>query len=271
MKNNKIVKEYAEVQYKTHQNLTNRMKLWSYGSNPESLQKWVFSKIQLREHERVLELGCGTGQLWLENFKNVPSTCSIVLSDFSKKMLSKARENVQPLNLPIKFEIIDAEKIPYPNQIFDVVIGCHMLYHIPNIEKTLIAINRVLKPGGRFISTTISRQHIRELMNFLSEFRLYSDERLKLFSEFRNETGREVLKPFFTEIELYEYINHVNITSIEPLMRYIETMFPKEHNPNFQEKMRQVEEAIIKILEKRSLFNIKGITGLFEAKKPIKT
>ena len=87
------------------------------------------------------------------------------------------------------------------------------------MSKSISEIYRVLKPGGRFISTTISRQHIRELRDFLSEFELYSVEKMKLFSEFRNETGIEVLKPFFAEIELYEYINHVNITSIDHLMR----------------------------------------------------
>jgi len=271
MKNNKTVKEYAELQYKTHQNLINRMNLWSYGTNPESLHKWIFDKIQLQEHERVLELGCGTGQLWLENCKNVPSTCSIALSDFSKNMLDKAKKKLKSSKLPIKFEIIDAERIPYPNQIFDVVIGCHMLYHVPNIERALISINQVLKPNGRFISTTISQQHIRELKNFLSEFGLYSEEKMKLFSEFRNETGREVLKPFFDEVEFYEYINHVNITSVDPLMRYIESMFPKEYNPNFQEKRPQIENAIIKIFEKKSKFEITGISGLFKAKKPLKT
>jgi ubiquinone/menaquinone biosynthesis C-methylase UbiE len=271
MKNNRTVKDYAELQYKTPQNLTNRMNFWSYGSNPESLQKWIFSKIQLRDHECVLELGCGTGKLWVENFRNVPSTCSIVLSDFSEKMLSKAKENVQSLNLPIKFELIDAEKIPFPDQSFDVVIGCHMLYHIPNIEKALIAINRVLKPGGRFISTTISQQHIREIKDLLSDYGLYTTERMNFFSEFRNETGRGILKSFFEEIVLYEYINHVKITSIEPLMRYIESMFPKEHYPNFQDKKHQVKEAIIKVLEKKSVFEIKGIAGLFESKKPTKS
>ena len=270
MNNNTSVKEYAELQYKTGNNLIKRLNLWSFGSNPESLQKWIFSNLQLQEHERVLELGCGTGQLWLESSIKVPSTSSIVLSDFSKKMLNKAKENLIPLNLPISFEIINAEEIPYENQTFDLVLGCHMLYHIPNIENALIGINRVLKPGGRFISTTISRQHIRELINFLSEFGLYSEEKMELFSEFRNETGKEALKPFFAEIELYEYINHVKITSIEPLMNYIESMFPKEHYPDFQEKAPQVEEAIEKILKKRTAFKIKGITGLFEAKKPIK-
>ncbi|MFX0001805.1 MAG: class I SAM-dependent methyltransferase [Candidatus Hermodarchaeota archaeon] len=269
MKNNNTIKEYAELQYRTHQNLTNRINLWSYGSNPETLQKWIFSKIQLQKSERILELGCGTGQLWLENFRNVPSTCSIVLSDFSKKMLSKAKKNIQALHLPIKFEIIDAEKIPYPNQSFDLILGCHMLYHVPNIERALIEINRTLKPNGRFIATTISQYHIQELKNFLSEFGLYSEEKIKLFSEFRNETAREVLNPFFAEIEFYEYINQVIITSVDPLMKYIETIFPKEKYPNFQKLKPQIEEVIIKILEEKSKFQIKGISGLFKAKKPI--
>ena len=268
MKNRNLIKEFAEQQYKTSQNLSARMNLWSYGSNPESLHKWIFTKIQVQENERVLELGCGTGQLWLENFNKIPSTCSIVLSDFSKEMVSKAKENLQTLNLPIEFEIVDAETIPYPNQMFDAVIACHMLYHVPNIQKALTSINRILKPGGRFISTTISQRHMQELKEFLSKFGLYSEEKKKLFSEYKNETGREILKPFFSEIKFYEYVNQVNIPSVDLVMSYIESMFPIENFPDFKEKKLEVEKSLLKILEKRSNFKITGISGLFEAKKP---
>jgi ubiquinone/menaquinone biosynthesis C-methylase UbiE len=96
MKNRKTIKEYAEQQYKSPQNLKTRMNLWSYGSNPESLPRWIFSKIGVQEHERVLELGCGTGQLWLENFKQIPSTCSIIITDFSKEMVNKAKKTCNP-------------------------------------------------------------------------------------------------------------------------------------------------------------------------------
>ena len=268
MNNKNRIKEFAEQQYKTHQNLNARINLWSYGSNPESLQEWIFSKIQIQEYERVLELGCGTGKLWYENFNNIPSTCSITISDFSEEMRNKAKENLEPLNLPIEFEIINAEKIPYPNQTFDVVIGCHMLYHIPDIQKALTSVNRILKPGGRFITTTVSKKHIQELKEFLSDFGLYSEMKMKFFSEFRNETGNEVLTPFFSEIKFYEYINEVNISSVDPLMNYIESMFSIEEKPDFQENKVEVEKAIEKILEKRSRFKITGISGLFEAKKP---
>jgi ubiquinone/menaquinone biosynthesis C-methylase UbiE len=272
MSNRKTIKEFAEQQYKTSQKLNSRINLWSYGSNPESLQKWIFSKIQLQENERVLELGCGTGQLWFENFNKVPSTCSIILSDFSKEMVNKAKENLGQQNLPIEFEIIDAEKIPYPDNNFDVVIACHMLYHIPNIQKALRSINNLLKPEGRFIATTVSKNHLQELKDFLFEFGIYSQEKTwgKNFSEFRNETGREVLIPFFSEVKFYEYINEVKINSVIPLMNYIESLYTGEELAVFNEKKKEVEIALSKILEKKSEFKITGISGLFEAKKPKK-
>jgi ubiquinone/menaquinone biosynthesis C-methylase UbiE len=272
MKKYESIKKYAKVQYNNHLNLNNRINLWAYGSNPESLQKWIFNKIQLQKNEKVLELGCGTGQLWVENYRNIPSTCSIILSDFSENMLNRAKTNLESLDLPINFEIINAEKISYPNKTFNVVIACHMLYHVPNIEKTLLSINRVLKPNGRFISTTISQKHIRELMDFLSEFGLFSgfrEGKSQFFNEFRNETGREILKPFFRDIELSEYINPVNITSSSLLINYIDSMFPKEYYPNFKSIRPQIEDAISKIIEKNSKFKITGITGLFNSKKKI--
>ena len=68
-----------------------------------------------------------------------------------------------------------------------------------------MSINRILKPDGRFISTTVSQQHILELKDLISEFGLYSEQMWDLFTEFRNETGGEVLKPFFSDIFVLIY------------------------------------------------------------------
>ncbi|MFX0205912.1 MAG: class I SAM-dependent methyltransferase [Candidatus Hodarchaeota archaeon] len=148
MNHKNVIKEYAELQYSTPSFLIDRMNLWSYGSNPVPLQKWIFSKLQLQGNEQILELGGGTGQLWLENHHQIPPTCSITLSDFSQEMVKSAKENLKSLNLPMKFEIIDAETIPYGDETFDLVLGCHMLYYVPNIRRALDSISRVLKSGG---------------------------------------------------------------------------------------------------------------------------
>jgi ubiquinone/menaquinone biosynthesis C-methylase UbiE len=183
-------------------------------------------------------------------------------------MVNTAKKNLANLKLPIEFKIIDAEKIPYPDQSFDVILACHMLYHIPNINKALTEITRVIKPNGRFISTTVSRNHIKELTDFLHQFNLDIEMKNELFSEFRNETGKEILEPFFNEIEFFEYINPVNISSIEPLIKYIESMFQKGYYPHFQEIKPKIEKKLIKIINKDSVFKMKGISGLFQAKKP---
>ena len=62
----------------------------------------------------------------------------------------------------------------------------------------------------------------------------------------------------------------MKMTSVAPLINYIDSMCPKERYPNYQELKPQIEDAIIKILEKNSRFEITGISGLFIAKKPIK-
>ena len=71
------------------------------------------------------------------------------------------------------------------------------------------------------------------------QFDLDIEMKNKFYSEFRNETRKEILEPFFNEIQLYEYTN-------KP----------------------EIEKAIKKIIKKFSLFKIKGIYGLFQAIKP---
>jgi ubiquinone/menaquinone biosynthesis C-methylase UbiE len=266
MNHKNAIQEYAEQQYSTPSFLIDRLNLWSYGSNPVPLQKWIFSKLQLQGNKRILELGCGTGQLWFENQNEIPPTCTFILSDFSQEMVESAKKNLKSLTFSKKFEIIDAaESIPYEDQTFDLVLGCHMLYHVPNIQQTLESIHRVLKSGGFFITTTVSQRHIFELTEFLLQFNL--QDKKNIFSDFHNENGLEVLQPYFAEIEFYEYINNVIIRSINPLMRYISSMYPQETYPDFEQKKGDIRKAIQDILNQKSVFHISGITGLFKARK----
>ena len=47
--------------------------------------------------------------------------------------------------------VADAEGIPYDDNTFDLVVGHAVLHHIPDVEKSLREVLRVLKPGGRFV------------------------------------------------------------------------------------------------------------------------
>ena len=76
----------------------------------------------------ILELGCGSGDLWFDNEARVPQSCEIVLSDFSPTMLSNAQRNLRHLDRDVTFEQFNANALPIDNDTFDIVIANHLLF-----------------------------------------------------------------------------------------------------------------------------------------------
>jgi SAM-dependent methyltransferase len=66
-------------------------------------------------------------------------------------MVAVALRNAESLGLDVDGRVADAETIPYPDASFDVVVGHAVLHHIPDVERALREVLRVLRPGGRFV------------------------------------------------------------------------------------------------------------------------
>lgn len=100
---------------------------------------------------RVLEVGVGTG-LSLQHYKPELQVTGI---DFSHDMLAKARKRVAELNLPqvAALRQMDARMLDFPDNSFDTVAAMHVLSVVPEPERVMSEIARVLKPGGRVVIT----------------------------------------------------------------------------------------------------------------------
>ncbi len=59
----------------------------------------------------------------------------------------------------VRAEVADANHLPYADGTFDAVVAMWMLYHVPNLDRTLAEARRVLRPGGVLIAVTNGRQH----------------------------------------------------------------------------------------------------------------
>ncbi|MBO0792518.1 MAG: class I SAM-dependent methyltransferase, partial [Ktedonobacteraceae bacterium] len=129
--------------------------------NPYGFHRWVFDHFTLNEGSQVLELGCGPGGLWRSNRQRIPTNWQITLTDFSPGMLQEARALLGEERFT--YEVADAQALPFADESFDAVIANHMLYHIPDLNRALGEIQRVLKPSGHFYATTFGREHLREL------------------------------------------------------------------------------------------------------------
>jgi ubiquinone/menaquinone biosynthesis C-methylase UbiE len=135
-------------QYRDASNLNVRMALHQrFGTAKVPWHRWVFDQFHLPPEARVLELGCGPGQLWVQNMDRVPADWAVTLSDFSLGMVEQARDNLAASDQPFTFERCDAQALPFADGSFDSVIANHMLYHIPDRQRVYAEVRRVLKPG----------------------------------------------------------------------------------------------------------------------------
>lgn len=101
-------------------------------------------------YERAMELGCGTG-FFLLNLMQGGVIEEGSVTDLSPGMVQVALNNAEHLGLPVDGRVADAERIPYEDETFDLVVGHAVLHHIPDVPVALREVMRVLKPGGRFV------------------------------------------------------------------------------------------------------------------------
>ena len=101
-------------------------------------------------YDSALELGCGTG-FFLLNLMQAGMAKRGAVTDISPGMVEVAVRNAESLGLEVTGRVADAERLPFDDDTFDVVVGHAVLHHIPDVELSLREVLRVLKPGGRFV------------------------------------------------------------------------------------------------------------------------
>jgi len=98
----------------------------------------------------ALELGAGTGFFSL-NLKQAGVLADVHVTDLSPGMVEAAQGNAEKLGFTVEGRVADAERIPYDDNTFDIVVGHAVIHHIPDVEAAFREMLRVLKPGGRFV------------------------------------------------------------------------------------------------------------------------
>jgi len=106
----------------------------------------------IQKGEAVLDIGCGVGADTLIAADMVGPEGKVVGIDMIPAMLKRAKENLQRTDFKnVTFMEASAEKLPFPNEDFDVVISNGVFNLIPGKVKALSEVYRVLKPGGRMM------------------------------------------------------------------------------------------------------------------------
>lgn len=100
--------------------------------------------------DRSLEVGAGTGYFSLHLLMSgvvARATCT----DISPGMVEALEQNAERLGLEVEALIADAERLPFEDESFDIVVGHAVLHHLPDLEQAFSEFHRVLKPGGTIV------------------------------------------------------------------------------------------------------------------------
>lgn len=146
-------------------------------------------------HKQVLELATGTGLIAKHI---VRSADHIEAIDASQEMIEQAKQGVKSTKL--HFSVQDMFHLPYADQSFDVVIVSNALHIVPEQERALVEIRRVLKEGGILIAPTFTHADnssfgkVKAFFMKLAGFPLHSKWTSHEYLAFLRENGWTVRK-----------------------------------------------------------------------------
>ena len=221
--------EYLRTQqYANSGNLGARIALHErFSTNTYDLHHWLFDLLLATAPKaaQVLEVGSGRGDLWAKNAARIPAGWQVTLSDFSEGMLADARAQIGTASERLRFEVADAQRLPFEEASFDVVLAHFMLYHVPDRAQAIAELRRVLKPEGVCFAATLGQQHMRELFEAGAKMapglETVGQQNTRSFSL---ENGAEQLEGSFAEVQRIDYASDLRVTEIEPIMDYVQSM-----------------------------------------------
>lgn len=205
--------ELVRREYADESRFAVRAAAWANANGPDS-RELAFTAVAEVCPRRVLEVGCGRGELAERVLREVGA--EVVALDQSERMVDLTRER------GVETELGDVQDLPFADGSFDCAVAAWMLYHVPDLERALGELARVLRPGGRLVAATNSEHNLRELWGPLGDA-------ARRVHPFNAENGEELLRRHFDHVETRAAVGTVTFRNWEAARAYVEASTVRAH------------------------------------------
>ena len=194
-------------QYASEANLEARRSLYADVEGPDP-REIAFDAVAEVAPKRVLEVGGGPGEL----AERIASElgCEVVMLDISPRMVELA------IDRGVDAHVGDVQSIPFEDSSFDCAVAAWMLFHVPDIDRGLGELARVLRPGGRLVATTNGQDHLRELRVIAGN--------AAWARTFTSENGAEIIGRHFDRVERRDADGWVTIVDHETVRGFVASL-----------------------------------------------
>lgn len=164
--------------------------LWMMNASHSGLTDWGLRHIQIENHARILDVGCGGGRT-IEKLAAAAPAGTVDGIDYAEGSVAASRARNASLVAARRVAVQKAtvSKLPFAENTFDLVTAVETQYYWPDLPGDMREILRVLKPGGTLMviaesyrggSTEIVQ---RPVMKLLQSSILSVEDQRKLFTE----------------------------------------------------------------------------------------
>jgi SAM-dependent methyltransferase len=197
----------VQAEYASEKGLEGRRAAYRFATGPNAPQM-AFDTVAEVSPRRVLEVGCGPGELAARIEEELGA--DVVAIDISPRMVELARGR------GVDARVGDAMDLPFAAGEFDCAVAAWMLYHVPDVDRALGELARVLRPGGRLVAVTNAPDHLRELRELLG---LPVDRAAFPFS---GANGEELLRRHFARVEVRDAAGTIRFPGRDEVVAYVE-------------------------------------------------
>jgi len=201
--------EVVRAEYASETRFLARRAAFASSSGPSALDA-LFDAVAEAHPRRYLEVGCGPGDMAARVADELG--IEVVALDISPRMveLTQARG--------IDAQVGDVQELPFADGSFDCAVAAWMLYHVPDLDRGLREIARVLTPGGTLVANTGSQRHLAELRALID---YPTGEREDAFDA---ENGEEALRRHFGRVERHDVDGTVIVRDRRRLVAYQQSL-----------------------------------------------
>jgi SAM-dependent methyltransferase len=196
-------------QYANEANLEARRALYANAQGPDP-REIAFAAIAEARPGRVLEVGGGPGELAARIGAELGA--EVVMLDVAARMVELARGR------GVDARVGDVQDLPFEDGSFDCAVAAWMLFHVPDLDRGIAELVRVLRPGGRLVAVTNAEHHLRELREIAGSA---AWER-----RFTRENGADVLGRHFAAVERRDADGWITVEDDEAVHRWVDSLTP---------------------------------------------
>ena len=201
--------ELVAREYASEERFAARRVVFSDFVEGDKAEDLVLAALREVQPRRILDIGCGLGEFAARTARELAA--GVVAVDISPRMVEVARAR------GVEASVADAQALPIEDGEFDAVVANWVLHHVPDFDRGVAEIERVLTDRGRLVAATFSAEHLLELYEWLDDPSVGE-------LAFSSENGAEALRRHFARVERRDAEGTVVFPDRDSLHAYLRSL-----------------------------------------------